>query len=146
MGLPILPKLGLPIPLAAAILIPVLSSRPHIVRLTSLAVSKSAARQLLVSAPASLLSLENVADECMIFSSGGFRSSSGAYQSAMLTSVSPSTCPAMNNTSYTAVGSTKAFRISCNVTFDGTLVTEYARAMSIRASIYVAQIRALVWA
>ena len=44
----------------------------------------------------------------------------------MLTSVSPSTCPAMNNTSYTAVGSAEAFRISYNVTFDGTLVAEYA--------------------
>ena len=32
----------------------------------------------------------------------------------------------MNNTSYIAAGSTEAFRISCNVTFDGTLVAEYA--------------------
>jgi len=44
----------------------------------------------------------------------------------MLTSVSPSTCLAMNNTSYTAAGSTEAFRVSCNVTFGGTLVAEYA--------------------
>lgn len=44
----------------------------------------------------------------------------------MLTSVSPSTYPAMNNTSYTAADSIEAFRIRCNVTFDGTLVAEYA--------------------
>jgi hypothetical protein len=44
----------------------------------------------------------------------------------MLTSVSPSTCPVMNNTSYTAADSIEAFCISCNVTFDGTLVAEYA--------------------
>ena len=61
----------------------------------------------------------------MLFSSGGFRSYSGAYR-AVLTSVSPSTCLAMNDTSYTAAGSTEAFRISCNATFDGTLVAEYA--------------------
>ena len=44
----------------------------------------------------------------------------------MLTSVSLSTCPVMNNTSYTAADSIEAFCISCNVTFDGTLVAEYA--------------------
>ena len=32
----------------------------------------------------------------------------------------------MNNTSYIAAGSTKAFRISCNVAFDSMLVAEYA--------------------
>lgn len=79
-----------------------------------------------VGASFSTLTPENVADECMPFSSGGFRNYSGACQGAMLTSVSPSTCPTMNNTSYTAAGSTEAFRISCNVTFDGTLVAEYA--------------------
>ena len=62
----------------------------------------------------------------MPFSSGGFRSYSGAYQGAMLTSVSPSTCPVMNNTSYTAADSIEALCITCNVTFDGTLVAEYA--------------------
>ena len=74
----------------------------------------------------STLTPENVADECMLFSPSSFRSYSGAYQCAMLTSVSPSTCPAMNNTSYTAVGSPEAFRVSCSVTFDGALVAEHA--------------------
>ena len=79
-----------------------------------------------VGASFSTLTPENVTDECMPFNSGDFRSYSGAYQGAMLTSVSPSTYPAMNNTSYTAADSIEAFRISCNVTFDGTLVAEYA--------------------
>ena len=43
----------------------------------------------------------------------------------MITSVSLSTCLVMNNT-YTAADSIEAFCISCNVTFDGTLVAEYA--------------------